>query len=332
MMSSNPIDPWKRLAGAGEGDGLLEVPSIESGVSSGYGQVRYAIGPNNEPRLLVPVGDAHDVPRLSSTPKLGLMVSRFNTGGKWIHYIDLMGRDRALDTVFADMSEEILRRISEGNPPGSAVSGTIEDFRNLLREASAKEACDNAILGLIGELHVLKMLCGISPYAVSSWVAPYEARHDFRSHLSALEVKSSGRSDARKVSIHGMEQLCPPAGGSIVLVHCRFERVAGGMTVKSLCRDIIEAGGSETELTKGLASMDCDSPDSEAWNRISFSLQGMSSYRVEKGFPRIVGIDYPGGSFPEGIVSLEYEIDLSHASRFQMPEAEFRSFLEGFSS
>lgn len=45
-MIVKPIDRWKRLKKAGAGDGVIEVPSIDSGISTGFGNVRYAIGPH----------------------------------------------------------------------------------------------------------------------------------------------------------------------------------------------------------------------------------------------------------------------------------------------
>lgn len=55
-MNKRAIDRWRLLKISGKGDGILEVPSIDSGVETGFGTARYAIGAQGQPRLLVPVG------------------------------------------------------------------------------------------------------------------------------------------------------------------------------------------------------------------------------------------------------------------------------------
>lgn len=319
-MSKRAIERWKRLKTSGVGDGVIEVPSIDSGIATGFGTARYAIGAQGQPRLLVPIGSMSSTKGLAATSKLLVTTSNFKVSGKGTLFIDIMSLDRSLDPVFAELAGEILRRIEDGSPPLNAVTAAIEDFRELLKEHSRVEIPDSNILGLVGELEVLRMLSTWCATAVETWTGPYELRHDFRRNVHALEVKTSGRSDAKKVSIHGIDQLATPANGTLLLTHVRLERGEGGpLSVGELFDGLIKLGADNGLLRKGLAALECTDPHAEEWNRLRFTLEGLTVYSVSDGFPRIIDSSFTIGALPQGISLLEYEVDLSHAQPFELP-------------
>jgi hypothetical protein len=329
-MDEKPLDVWKQLRATGGGDGVLEVPSIDSGISTGFGNVRFAVGPGSEPRLLVPVAEAERGAGLGSTPKMVLGVSRFRNGARSVSYLDLMSVDRSLDPVFGELVEEILGRIQRGESPVRAVTGSIGDFRELLLEGGRPEVPDSQILGLIGELYVLRLLTEQEPGAVEAWTGPFEQRHDFRRGLNALEVKTSSRSDASTVSVHGTDQLECPLAGALGLVLVRLDRASdGGLSVAGLCEDILGSGGNAALLERGLRAIGCSHPDEEPWNRISFALHGLDAYEVRDGFPRLVTSHLPGGGLPPGVSALTYSIDLQHAEDFRMTPERWQEHLKG---
>jgi hypothetical protein len=318
-MSKRAIERWKRLKATGAGDGVIEVPSIDSTISTGFGTARYAIGEQGQPRLLVPVGGRGGLRGLTSTPKLMVNTSSFNISGKGVLFIDIMCQDRALDLVFAELAEEILRRIKEGHAPLNAVIASIDDFRELLKEGTRNEILDNKIQGLVGELEVLRHLTHYSITAIDSWTGPFEQRHDFRRGLCALEVKTSGRSDATKVSIHGLDQLAPPSGGTLYLAHVRLERVENGpLSVSSIFNSLVKQGVNTASLKKGLAAVECYDPHSTEWNRLTFTPEGITFYAVVDGFPRVIGPSFLTGSIPLGVAILEYQVDLTYAKSFEL--------------
>ena len=122
---------WAEIRNSGQGDGILEVPSRTTGVTTGYGEVRLAIGPLGEPRLLIPVGRPAGGTTAASH-NLYLARSSFRSGGKLEHFIDIILRNPHLGRVFSDLVEEILKRLKSGEGPETAVHGTIQDFRSLL--------------------------------------------------------------------------------------------------------------------------------------------------------------------------------------------------------
>lgn len=321
-MNDRPIERWKMLRSTGVGDGTLEVPSVSSGVETGYGPVRFAVGPEGQPRLLVPCGPGGTLSE-EANGKLAATLSRFTLSGRGVLFVDVMSVDRALDPVFAELADEILFRIDGGAAPIAAVEGTIADFRNLLREGVAQDIEDNKIYGLIGELVVLRSLARMAPSAVGAWTGPYEQRHDFRRRECAIEVKTSSRADATSVSISSCEQLSEPSGGSLVLVHVKVERTdKGDLFVAGLVSEIVDCGVDRSVLEKGLAALGCLDPDSPTWNRIRCGLEGVTAYRVANGFPRITAAQFPGGVLPDGIESIVYSIDLRSAQQFLLSDAD----------
>lgn len=322
-MTERSIDRWTRLRSTGEGDGSIEVPSLSSGIETGFGPVRFAIGPEGQPRLMVPCGSGASLKKEASNGKLSVSMSRYDVAGRKTLFLDVMCIDRALDAVFAELAEEIVHRIGTGQAPVGAVEGTISDFRDLLRDAEQPVVQDEKILGLVGELVVLHRLACISPQALDAWTGPYEQRHDFRRREHAIEVKTSSRADATSVSISSCEQLAEPAGGSLMLVHLHVERAEGGqLSVSWLSSEIVACGVQRKSLGKALAAMGCLDPDSPEWNRIRYELEKISGYRVAHGFPRITSGQFPGGMLPEGIGSIVYSIDLQAARHFLLSDGE----------
>lgn len=322
-MSDRPIDRWVRLRCNGEGDGAIEVPSLSSGVETGFGPVRFAIGTQGQPRLMVPCGSGTSLKADASNGKLAVTLSRYEVAGRKTLFLDVMCIDRSLDAVFAELADEMVHRVAGGQAPVDAVEGTISDFRDLLHDGERLEIPEHKVLGLIGELVILRALAKNSPQALDAWTGPYEQRHDFRRREHAIEVKTSSRADAVSVSISSCEQLAEPAGGSLVLVHVNVERAdSGQLSISGLSADIIASGVPGLALEKALAAMGCLDRDSSAWNRTRYELEKISGYRVAPGFPRITSGQFPGSVLPEGIESISYSIDLRVARQFLLSNDE----------
>ncbi|TVU71874.1 PD-(D/E)XK motif protein [Cobetia crustatorum] len=322
---------WDLIRKSGKGDGILEVPSRPTEVSTGFGMVRAATGPAGEPRLLIPIGRPGKGNISAGNCNLTVGHAFYRSGGQGLHFLDLILKESRLANVFADLAEEILKRIEAGEAPETAVQGTIEDFRKLLAITPRTEIPLSELAGLIGELMILERLSAENPNAVSSWTGPLSQRHDFRRGDFALEVKTSTRADASRVQIHGSDQLLPPTGAELFLAHVRIEQTGrGDLTVAGLRQRIIELGVNETTLDIRLSAMGCREPQDEDWNGTAFSLEGMDIYTVREGFPRIVSSSFPGAAFPSGIVSLEYGIDLSHASEYRLNDTASRDIIRRF--
>lgn len=322
---------WAEIRASGRGDGILEVPSRTTTVTTGYGQVRIALGPAGEPRLLVPVGRPAAGTTNAGSHNLLLTRSSFRSVGKLEHFIDITLRNPRLYRVFTELVEEILKRLESGIGPETAVHGTIQDFRNLLARTPEGEIPLTKLCGLLGELVILEKLTAKLPNALEAWTGPNGQRHDFRRRDIALEVKTSLRSDASRVIIHGPEQLLPPSGGRLYLAHVRMEPVNGGpLSVAELHRKIIENGTDEVILDEQLAELGCSNPDAEEWNTMSFALEGIDIFTLSPGFPSITPASFSDSILPVGIVGLTYEIDLAMAHSHLLDESQAEALLQEF--
>lgn len=324
---------WAEIRASGQGDGVLEVPSRATAVTTGYGQVRIAIGPGGEPRLLVPVGRPATGSTTAGSHNLQLARSSFRSGGRLEHFIDMTLRNPRLTRVFTELVDEILKRLENGQGPETSVHGTIEDFRNLLARNPVGEIPLFRLGGLVGELVILERLTSVLPAALNGWTGPIGQRHDFRRRDIAIEVKTSLRSDASRVTIHGPDQLLPPTNGRLHLAHVRLEPADGGaLSVAALHRDIIQHGADEVILDDMLEEIGCSDAQAEEWNVASFTLEGIDVYNVSDGFPSITPFSFPSDVLPQGIVALSYEIDLTTARAHQVDQANIEAIFADFAS
>lgn len=317
-----PVQHWSNLRAGTRVDGRSEIASVASEVDTGFGRVRYSIGPYGEPRILIPCGPGTSLSAKGGSDNLVVRVASLTDQGRAGLYIDVYSRLRSLDVVFSELASEIVARLRDGQSPVKSVEGTIADFRALLDSAS-DDAAQTEIVGLLGELLVLRNLCLISPSAIEAWTGPYDQRHDFRRSNCALEVKTSARADASIITISSIEQLSPPPTGALFLAHVRVERAAAGtITIGSLVDQLIEHGVPEGGLNDRLSNLGCTNCHGDEWNRIRFELEGITLFRVDQDFPRITASQFPGGLTPPGIHNITYTVDLSLAQRFILKEDE----------
>jgi len=318
-----PIEHWETLRKSEAGDGVLEIPSLTTGVDSGFGHVRFAIGSRGEPRLLVPCGADTKIRFAPSNGKLSVTISKLQVERRTVHFIDVTCVLSALDSVFAELANEIVYRVSFGESPLKAVEGTISDFRSLLENAGNTHVTEQEIIGLIGELTVLHILTELSPSAVETWTGPLGQRHDFRRSNSAFEVKTSTRADSSSVHISSIEQLSEPQEGNLTLLHLKMERSANGaLSVPNLVSKIINLGCSGELINQRLLALGCSSPDAPEWARARYSLESIDAYSVKDGFPRISSTMFQEKQLPMGIQDVKYTVNLLVAKDFLLSKEE----------
>lgn len=326
---SKAFERWAHLRASHEGDGLIEIPSIDSGVATGFGMARYAIGAHGEPRLLVPTGMLNGAGGFPSTSKVSVGVSSLSMAAKTTLFIDVMCLDRSLDPVFAELAEDILRRLVDGDSPQTAVVNAIRDFRELLRESDVPYVAQGVIIGLIGELFILHRLALIDPTIVHAWMGPFDQRHDFRRGVNALEVKTSTRLDSTQVSINGIDQLEPPLGGHLLLAHVQIERTENGeVSLASLVEQLLKAGVDSNVLRLGLRELGCADPEAVEWNWITFTEPQFRVFDVRPRFPAVIRSAFANGCLPHGVTDLKYSIDLEHAKEFELSLSEINDAFE----
>lgn len=323
---------WNVLRAGGGSDGL-EVPSLPLEVRTAAGPIRLAVGANGEPRLLIPLAQGDSLPAVEPGPALRVGVSTFMHRGRASRFLDLACLSTELESVFSEVVDELLDRIGAGSRVADAVDKTIDDFRALLVPQSQRAPERNRVAGLVAELVILNRLLDISSSAWQAWRGPAGDRHDFRIRNTSLEIKASLRAGASIVTVNGLEQLEPSAGGTLHLLHMILEPVAGGLlSIATLGGQVLVKADDPRGLEEMLHAAGCDDINDPAWNRYNFRLDGEQLYSVVSGFPRISPSVFPDGRVPAGVVDATYQIDLGIAESCRVSSALLDALLQEIAS
>ena len=308
---------WSLLRAGGREATGLEIPTMPAGVVCPAGQVRYALGESGEARLLLPMREGENLGSLSEAPSLRIRISTYVVSGRGVRFLDLTCLANDLETVFAEVADEVISRIRVGEACAVAARSTIEDFRALLLRRSGPGVAAYAVVGLVAELLVLNRLLDRSPRAWRAWRGPEGERHDFRSAGSSLEVKATTRAGNSVITVNSVEQMEPPSGGSLHLLHLTVEQVASGLlSVSALGRAVLAKADQPDSVRELISAAGCKNVDCEEWNRMAFQLERERLFEVRDGFPRLVPAMLEGGALPSGIGRLTYQIDLAAATSF----------------
>ena len=314
---------WSLLrAGAQQATGV-EIPTLASDVATQAGPARFALGEHAEARLLLPLEKGETVRGFAEAPSLRILVSTYVTDGQTTRYLDLTCVVAELETVFADVAAEILARIGGGQGCVPAAQSTIRDFRRLLLRSQPIPTM--TISGLVGELLLLRRLLTRAPSAWRTWRGPLGDRHDFRSGNRSLEVKTSLQA-SMAITISSIDQMAPPSGGSLHLLHLRLEEVAEGqLSVSTLGRAVLSQADDPDQVRSRLSALGCTDVDSRQWNTVAFRLEEEVLYLVDDHFPKLTPDLLPGGKLPVGVTNVSYRVDLSTAHQSRCNETEARA-------
>lgn len=240
--------------------------------------------------------------------------------GALIATIRLVCLDSRLDHVFADMVAMIGTRIEQGVPPEQAIPEVLMELRALLGagavDAVAKPA-PRSDVGLLGELKVLLDLVRYDPLYLHAWTGRKGSRVDFRLGSASLEVKTMVRRQTETVGISSIDQLNPPADGSLWLTLVVLEPDSQGSLTVSALRSTISAC-LPPELRAEFAGYLADVTDTAEAG--AYSLYRQSYYRVGEGFPSLTPGHLKKGKLDPGVSHVSYRLDLSAAGHWHDPQ------------
>ena len=294
-------------------------------VQTGFGTARLAIDNAGLPQALLPVASGVKLPISDGPPLLRPIINRLADREGSRPYLVVTCLDPGLERAFADLIESVLWRIEGGDSSLAAYSSAVDEFRALFSQGTQGRVDEWRIRGLVAELLELERLVALAPGAVGLWFGPESDRHDFRGGVNAIEVKSTRRHDG-KVTISGLGQLVPPAGGELLLSRYILEPSPGGsLSIGGIYAKLLAAGAFADDLLVRLRGMGCLEPLGPEWNRVSFNLEGCDTFRVIDDFPRLIPASFSDG-VPPGVSDVIYEIDLAHAAHFQVGETELQAF------
>ena len=227
-------------------------------------------------------------------------------------FADIVCPDPALrdayDHLLAAMLEAVARKPDD---PRGACLDTLGKWRHLLRSAADSGASTTKLAGLVGELLVVKEIVAADPgRRIDVWAGPTGGRHDLRRGTTALEVKTTLSHTERRTTVHGIDQLEPPAG-NLSLVLTRLEPVADGpLNVVDLAEDIIGLGAPARDVYERMTRSGSPAGSAEHHRAVTFALREQLWYAVDNGFPRLTKASLIDGTLPDGVKDVTYDIDL----------------------
>lgn len=283
------------------------------GLRIGDADVLVALDSAGHRHLLIPVSvGTVDGDSASQGVTLGQRVLR--VGSEDLTYADLHCRMPALDGVFERLVDDTLARLSaDSSSPLTTCRNVLDQWRALLR-AAGTELSREELIGLVGELEVLRLLAHHDPpAALDAWRGPSRSVHDFVRGGAELEVKTSTSVDGTFISISNIDQLDPGLSGSLhlIVVHARED-----VTAASLDDRIDELTGLGVPRDGLLVKV------ADAGHVYGAELPLADRYRIRSARAWQIGEDFPGLRRAEigearlkGVSRIRYELALDTAPR-----------------
>jgi hypothetical protein len=199
------------------------------------GHAGYRVGRGQEGTLvlLTPPDADPDPPtrlrRLSLDPRLRCTVR--TQGGVSeegdFGVVQLRIDDAALVPAFLDVVAALISLLGVDPAPGDVSAG----MRRLVRLFAANAAMRGSVLGLWAELLAISEATDV-PALVDAWHAHVDARFDFSSPGSRLEVKATTRD--QRVHQFSLPQLLPVAGSTVTVLSIMTTETSSGTSVRDL--------------------------------------------------------------------------------------------------
>lgn len=294
------------------------------GLSLEHGDLLVAIDGTGARHLLVPL--APDTPAAPRGSKAISVAKRaLDVEGVTVWFLDLRCVEPRLRLVFERLVDDIVGRLSErGDQPLRVCQRAIDEWRDLFEDAS-EDLPRSAVIGLVGELEVLRILANQEPVsALDSWLGPQAAVHDFVNPSNrAIEVKTTASVDGNYVEVSNADQLDPALVASllVVAVHVRPDPTAPSLDDR--IEELFRMGVPRRDLINRVA--DAGYIFEAYMGEARYAVRSMRAWPVDATFPGIRRSDFSPGRL-RGVSKLQYELALDSAPR-PMPEEELMGML-----
>ena len=86
--------------------------------------------------------------------------------------MDLVCRQANCNDAFVGITEKIVDQIEGGSDPGFSVKEVVSEFKEMLKSISSANLSRMEIIGLLGELYLLRKVVQINPAGLKNWSDP----------------------------------------------------------------------------------------------------------------------------------------------------------------
>ena len=268
----------------------------------------------------------------SPLPKPGcgrLLVKReqlLREGSQPDDYIRIECLESGLETPFALLVSQVVSHLALGATPSKACMDAVLEFRRLLSRNGGLLPSEDEILGLVGELLLLRRLVSASPNLWQGWNGPLGSARDYSWGVVDIEAKASRMAGESRLTVNGLDQLEPEEDRELLIYHSILtDNPVGTIDVPGLVNEIRGQISDPEGFDTRLASAKYLSEQRDLWLEHRFTLHGSHIYRVSEDFPRIRKSDFPDGTLPAGVSKLRYDVLIANCSDFRLSTSEEES-------
>lgn len=311
---------------------IIELPQDTEKVEAR--QVDLVTVPNGHPlltidaqhqrHLLIPIDWASKAIEDKQSSGIHILINEWGEQELKSRYIDVVCLKPYLNDLFDMIVTEILVAVDTTSDNLNKIClGILTRWRDLLSREPSKLPDKTVLIGAFGELSVLELIVRINQTALNVWTGPNGGRYDFFTGAIALEVKSSVQRKGRIITIHGHDQLERPDGGSLYLSCLKLEETpSGGTAISDLVNVLLSLGCDRIKLLTKLADIGLSVNVIAQCDDIRFMIVERRTYIVDEYFPRITLDSFKNNAFPNRIIALSYQVDLSSEPPHPLQESQ----------
>ena len=248
-------------------------------------------------------------------------------------YIRIECLDSALRQPFAVLASQVVNHLEAGSTASRACMDAVIEFRRLLSRHGGVLPSEEEILGLAGELLLIRSLVSEAPYLWQGWNGPLGSCRDYSWGMTDIEAKASRLSGDARLTVNGLDQLEPEQGRDLYIHHSVLsDNPIGTIVVPQMADEIREVISNPEAFDERMASAGYLPEQRDLWLEHRFTLHETTLYRVTDDFPRIRRSDFPEGTLPAGVSRLRYDILLANCSGFRLTSAETQQLISTVAS
>lgn len=304
---------WQLIEVPASNEEQVEARELEM-IDTPEGHPLLTIDVQQRHHLLIPIQQQSKPLEDRRSAGIHLLSSRWGDEVRQQQYVDVVCLKPHLNHVFDLMLFDILESLlHDGNNPDRVCYKVLNHWRELIDREVGALPDKSVLIGIIGELWILREIARYNTQAVHAWVGPSGARYDFFTGITALEVKSSTQRQGRSINIHGLDQMEPPTdGGKLYVVVLKMEETPGnGESLSDMIQTLVDMGCDRYQLLLSLSKINITLDVISKCDTVRFRVLDQKVYPVDTNFPKLTNAILSNIFLADRITSVNYQIDLS---------------------
>lgn len=224
-------------------------------------------------------------------------------GGETKNYLILRSAFEEFRYEFASLCAEFVDPGENGDNRNSVLADPIS-WWNKWRELVGNTNRELKVYNVIAEMMVLDHK--IKTDSSAEWAATRMGSHDIECADESGEVKSTLKRYGTSVMISGQHQL--EHIKRLFIYFCRMEESLEGVSVNEMKARLVADGYDEGKLELELERQGLERGASIRNKK--YKVLEKRKYEVDDDFPQIVKGSFKGDKYPNGIVQIQYTVDL----------------------